>query len=618
MTFGSNRRRASRRRILFPLMILLLLPAAVSQAEDAGGTAPDLFFAADVRADARLEQWLRADREWLAATAPAGPLDSATVSVSEDSLDAGAVARLPLLSALSRRWRLRGHLACEARPADDDRGDRAIVLDPGPAFRYGRIDVQGETFANRSALLLRYLPASGDLYEPERLDESVTRLLDAMGEAGYPFARWILRRVKIDPQAAVVDLSAILSSGRSAVLGAESCSLESPRALTFLRKVTRLREGAVFRESDLIAARQRLMRREIYAEVGEPVVHAASTPDTVNVYWPVRPRTGLNRLSVILGLQRASAEQPARVSGQIDLEMRNIADSGRGLALAWSDDGRDRSHLSADWREPLVRGTPLDVLGALDHEVLENVYTRFRFDLGTEMGIVGRWLLTFGMGHDRNTFPTGTWVRSARWRARAAIERRRPDIASSGWGARAEVQSASRNSIARDDSTYADGLDGRAGQERQTLLDLAFDGEWWLDERLSLAAGILFKGVDSDAGVLPLSEHYRLGGARSLRGYREDQFHGDRIGALRLEMRLGRAHRSRLYTFFDIGYFRYAGPDAADPDGASIRITEETLRGFGLGLETRTAGGELSLAIGFPGSFAFDDAKLHVRHRQTF
>jgi hypothetical protein len=45
---------------------------------------------------------------------------------------------------------------------------------------------------------------------------------------------------------------------------------------------------------------------------------------------------------------------------------------------------------------------------------------------------------------------------------------------------------------------------------------------------------------------------------------------------------------------------------------------ESTLRGYGLGLETRTPAGDVSLAVGLPGTVDFDAAKLHVTLLQSF
>ena len=101
-----------------------------------------------------------------------------------------------------------------------------------------------------------------------------------------------------------------------------------------------------------------------------------------------------------------------------------------------------------------------------------------------------------------------------------------------------------------------------------------------------------------------------------MRGYLEDQFHGEQVAYGSLEFRLGRPGRSRIYTFFDMGYYRFATTAVDSLGGGGER--RGTVRGFGLGLETHTGGSDVSLAIGFPGNLDFDTAKLHVMLLQSF
>ena len=103
-----------------------------------------------------------------------------------------------------------------------------------------------------------------------------------------------------------------------------------------------------------------------------------------------------------------------------------------------------------------------------------------------------------------------------------------------------------------------------------------------------------------------------------LRGYREDEFHGSKAAWGGLELRIGPPGGSRLYTFYDLGYFGFSTL-AADALGDEIRVWKEDWpRGYGLGILARTPGGDISLAVGFPNTVDFDLAKLHVTLLESF
>ncbi|HEX3000183.1 MAG TPA: BamA/TamA family outer membrane protein, partial [Armatimonadota bacterium] len=91
-------------------------------------------------------------------------------------------------------------------------------------------------------------------------------------------------------------------------------------------------------------------------------------------------------------------------------------------------------------------------------------------------------------------------------------------------------------------------------------------------------------------GNLPLSENYWIGGSESLRGYREDEFHGDRMLLLSSEMRVPFGANLQGVTFFDCGY--------AWPDGTNFSLGD-LKPAVGVGLRVVTPLGPLRLDYGY-------------------
>ena len=143
-------------------------------------------------------------------------------------------------------------------------------------------------------------------------------------------------------------------------------------------------------------------------------------------------------------------------------------------------------------------------------------------------------------------------------------------------------------------------------------------GELWVSGGLSLFGRCAFRELSGRRGVVPLSEQFRFGGADTLRGYQEEVFHGTRAAWGAVELRIGEAQGSRLYTFYDLGYFAFTAAEPTPEDPERLVRLEGWPRGWGLGILARTPGGDLSLAIGFPGTVDFDLAKLHVTLMESF
>ena len=113
---------------------------------------------------------------------------------------------------------------------------------------------------------------------------------------------------------------------------------------------------------------------------------------------------------------------------------------------------------------------------------------------------------------------------------------------------------------------------------------------------------------------MPLSEQFYVGGARTVRGYRENQFHGRRVAYARNELRLGRSPRDGFYVFVDAGYVRQETPQAA---GATL-IDGTGLTGYGFGVRSLSRVGRLDLSFAVSDGLSLRQTKVHVLLEQNF
>jgi len=649
MIYGSNPQLASdpdgglrccaARRVIVLIVLLLagwlqgLTPAGECHAAEG---PPEVRFGPEVRSGVREQTWLAEDRTWLRRLPREAwllPTDVGGGSPSvADSLaairrwvtavagsDSGAVAQT-LEGRLRQRWLDRGRLAVRVArlPAADDDPD-TLQLSIGPAFMIEELQVAGEPFPGREHLIATWLPRAGDEFLPAELDLGIDRVLKGAGEAGYPFPRWVTRSVDLDLTTATVTIDASLLPGAVSWLGPVTSDLPAGRASDFLVRASGLRSGAPFSHSELSRAAQRLLARDMYASVDEPRVYLTSAVDTVGVHFPVTPRRKVNRLQVVLGLSRGTADQGSHLSGQVDLNLPNMAGSGRSLAVGWSDDGTRRSQFGFSYLEPLAFGTPLDTDIALDNEVERGIYTRFRFDNRWRLPVVALWGVELGVGWDRSTFPVGSLERTSRTRVRGAVSHRRGDRTRSGWEGVFAVENGWRSASARSSEEGSAASTGALAESVvQRIFEVDTAGEWWLGQAWSLAGRASFRELTGGGDEVPLSEQFRFGGATTVRGYRENAFNGSTAAWASVELRIGPPGGSRLYTFLDLGYFEFSALDPTLEDPENRSLVQGWPQGYGLGLLAKTPGGDISLAVGFPGTMDFDLAKLHVTLLESF
>lgn len=617
MTCGWKARLAS--RVLLPVAVILLVPVIAASAP-----IRQVVWQGSRPASAQEEQWMEQDVRWLQTlgslptAAQAHPDSSDRLRRLMARAKGGERTARPGESLLRDRWIDRGYLAAQVQATTYDSLGVTLELRSDEPYRLGELEVSGEDFPGRDRLVALWLPRAGDRFVPEELRRGVERILEGAAERGHPFARWVVTAAVLNGPAREITVRARLLPGPGAVLGPITSDLAPGPAAGFLVRASGLRTGQTFRESDLRRARDRLLARDLYARVDEPRVYTTTARDTVGIHFPVLARSNANRAQVILGLSRGQDDQKSRLSGQVDLELPNLAGTGRALRVGWSDDGADRSKFGFAYLEPLAFGTPLDASLQVDHEVATDEFTRFRVANSWTLPVVALWGVQLGVGWDRTTFPAGDLEGTRRGRVIGAVEHRRADRTRSGWSGRFGVETAWRSALARSQTdTLAVGSRlGKAVTQRILLADLA--AEHRLGASLSLAGRLALRQLTGQEETAPLSEQFRFGGANSVRGYREEEFHGTSAGWSSVELRIGRPRGSRLYTFLDLGYFEFSAlePLPDDPDHRSWKTGWPW--GFGLGLLARTGGGDLSLAIGFPETVDFQLAKLHVSLMESF
>ena len=234
----------------------------------------------------------------------------------------------PLLAELRDRWLARGYLDARVQlGAPDGGGAPLVAIAPGNLYRLADLAVGGDPFPQRDRLLAAWLPRPGEVFRPREYRAAARGLVAECAELGYPFPAWLTQEVTVDSLAAEVVVTATLLPGPRAVVGPQRTNLPAGRSSRFVVRAAGIPHGSPFRESDLRRGVDRLLARDLYARVDEPLVHLTTARDTVGIVWRVEPRDARNRVAVVLGFSRKQ-DGGSRLSGQVDLDLPDLAGNG--------------------------------------------------------------------------------------------------------------------------------------------------------------------------------------------------------------------------------------------------------------------------------------------------
>ncbi len=319
----------------------------------------------------------------------------------------------------------------------------------------------------------------------------------------------------------------------------------------------------------------------------------------------IRIREGaVNRFDGVLGYVPAGggSAEGGYVMGYADIELRNLFGTGRKLATRWVRENPSTQDLSLRYLEPWVASLPVNAELGFAQRKQDSTYVRRSYDVSLTLMVTEE--LTLGLSIDQtNVFPSE--------RLNNPVGESR--IVNIGGEIRYD---------ARDDPVtpergvyYATSYEwgaknlSRAGKETGDRTGrISFDLEYYLSPLSRQVLASSFHGRDFQSSLMDQSDLFRLGGATTLRGYREGQFIGSRLLWSSFEYRLLVGRRSFGYGFLDFGYASL--PDR--PAGGLVK-SEITRLGYGIGLRIDSGLGLIGVNLGFGEGDTFRTAKLHFR-----
>ncbi len=199
-----------------------------------------------------------------------------------------------------------------------------FLIDPGPRYRFGTVDLGGlaRTGADYPALRGAFGLAPGDPIEVERIASERLALAEALGEGGYPFAEIGAPDLLIDHARDEGDLTVPITPGGKYVFGAVTS--DRPRFLggEHLADIARFAPGDPYRTSDVEDLRRAIIATGLVSTV-TVTPRAVAPPDgaapgevALDVAMvPASPRT-------VAGSLGYGSEEGARV--ELSWEHRNL------------------------------------------------------------------------------------------------------------------------------------------------------------------------------------------------------------------------------------------------------------------------------------------------------
>jgi len=499
-----------------------------------------------------------------------------------------------------------GYLDARVGAAADSTGMLHFMIEEGSTTRLAHVFIRGADALGAETARDVLALDEGSVFRPSHVEQRVRALVDEYAERGYLYATAVIERLEIDSEGVVLGIA--VSEGSTATITEIEVHGNSHSQAHLVRRLSGLQVARPVDMRRIRESTQLLWRTGLFGAVEAPLLYRSGHGgEEVGVVLRVVESERRNTVFGTIGVARDPSTEKSFLNGAVDLKLRNIYGTGRDLDVAWRRDARAGTNLALGYRERFLFSWPLDILADLKQTVRDSTYTFQSAGAALVVPISRTLSLEAGGGFDRSVFHVGRQGSSRRLRGRLGllVQSLGSEFDGGHYG-RLEV----RAEWARKSNEFIVGSEVDDSRFTQTL----WNGNFEVAARLARSHGLAARGawfvVTSNEAEIAESELYYFGGARTLRGYREDQFRGDQVAYGGLEYRFGAPRGAQLYTFVDIGGLRRKLRTGG--------VTEEAHAGYGLGLRGIVATGIFDLSFGVGEELSFADAKLHVSLLQRF
>jgi len=310
-----------------------------------------------------------------------------------------------------------------------------------------------------------------------------------------------------------------------------------------------------------------------------------------------------NEFSGIAGYVPEKSGEDGYFTGEIDLKLMNLGGMGRQVSVYWSKINSNSQKIELKYFEPWIWKT--NYFGGADfkQDLRDTlvVIREFGINFGKNVSQIGNILLDFSV---EKTIPTPGG---------------RDILGLSATNSKllgAEFNRDKRDNLNNPIKGYKILLNLSAGSGNNEKIDswqaqTKFGYEFFIPIRKNKCISFIgnYAGKWLSGREVLFSEQFRLGGANNLRGYPEDFFKGAEVMCASVEFRWIIGESSRLYGFFDQGYYKYK------QNNINIMNYPNSI-GLGMRLESRM--GIIGIDYGFGEGDSFSTAKIHLHLENKF
>ncbi|MBN1465535.1 BamA/TamA family outer membrane protein [candidate division KSB1 bacterium] len=464
----------------------------------------------------------------------------------------------------------------------------------GKAVETGQLVLAGLDSTETEKVQGSFYTKSGRPLDHAKLERDLHESITDFEKQGFPFAKYDLQSIRLDSTEQNDRLDFVFKTSKGPRLLIQEIQIIGNEVTKdkVIRREIRIREGDVYDYNKVAKIPARLMKLGYFRRVHEPTVFLAEG-DAGGLLLQVE-EGNTSSFDGVVGYSPGTDVEKGYFTGLININLGNLFGTGRAFAAYWQKRDRSSQDMTFHYQEPWVAGLPLHLGAGFSQLIQDSTYIQREYGFDLTMPLLENVaviadakkmsILPDSMGSYLLGIPKSETVS-------ASIGIRydsRDDLLNPRYGVYyfTSVEAGVKKNLGPEQIMNDYSLDRQVNNKR-----LVIDIDFYIPtfRRQLVALSLHGRQITSSEKFIPLPDQYRLGGTRSLRGYREDQFRGASIAWTNMEYRYLLGPRSRAFLFCDIGYYHAENPTA---------LVDEFKIGYGFGVRLETGLGIMGIDYG--------------------
>jgi outer membrane protein assembly factor BamA len=486
----------------------------------------------------------------------------------------------------------------------------SLFINEGKPTFINKINISSSDSSSFDFISEKFGFLEGERFISANFEYTASEVLDYFENKGNPFAKVLIESLYFfedEDSTSLVDVYILFESERKSIVDEIRITGNDKTKNYVITRNSRISIGDEYSQEKVEQVPKILNRLRFFEPVKTPLFYFSSQGKGVLEISIKEKET--NSFDGIVGYVPATTGGgDGFFTGFVNINLRNLFGTERAALFKWEKEDAESQELEIKYLEPWLFGYPFNIELGIHQRKQDTTYVQRKLEGKIEFLATDEISASFLISTE-STIPTDpdnrgfTVFNSTSLNTGASLK----------FDTRDDLYAPTEGFLFT--NTYLFSTKEISGPEqfinpstKQSIelqkFELGFSYFYEIFNRQVIAAGIHGRELKGD--LLEISDLYRLGGTNTLRGYRENQFLGNRIFWSNLEYRYLLTPRSYAFVFFDTGYYLRN----ADPAKSIVKI-ESFKTGYGLGLSIETGLGLMGISFALGQGDSFSEGKIH-------